>query len=351
MTLKAIRKNIDLLDSKILNMLNERMELALMAKRFKSDIEDKEREKQLLERVRMDATGLVNAGFIESIYTEIIKESKKVQQGDHKLIGFQGEHGAYSEVAARSWNNNLVSVPCKEFVGVFEGVSSGLYDYGMVPVENTLGGVVGQVNELFIKTDLHVVGAVDLPVHHCLLVLPGTDYRDIRVVYSHSQALTQCRKFIARNKLEPLPFYNTAGAAKMLAETTPKASAVIASKLCAALYNLEIIKENIEDFDGNNTRFFALSGKTNREDGNKCSIIFTTEHKAGTLFKVLEVFAKANINLTRIGSIPLEPGNYAFFLDFMGSNRDEAVLMVLERVKEMSNSLKLLGCYNEEKIE
>jgi len=350
MKLEAIRKNIDLLDSKILKLLNNRMELALMAKKVKSEIEDREREKQLLDRLQMDATGLINAAFIEKIYTDIIEESKKIQRGDHKLIGFQGEHGAYSEVASKSWDNTLISVPCKEFVGVFEGVSSGLYDYGIVPVENTLGGVVGQVNELLIKTDLHVVGAVDLPIHHCLLVVPGTGHRDIRVVYSHSQALTQCRKFIARNKLEPLPFYNTAGAAKMLAETTPKASAVIASKLCAGLYNLEIIKENIEDFEGNNTRFFVLSLEINREEGNKCSIIFTTEHKAGTLFRVLEVFAKENINLTRIGSIPIEPGNYAFFLDFMGSNRDDTVLMVLEKVEELSSSFKLLGCYNEIKV-
>ena len=350
MNLKEIRKNIDVLDSKMLKLLNDRMEQVLRAKKFKSQIEDREREKKLLDRIRRNSTGLINAEFIERIYTEIIKESKHLQQKDYKLIAFQGEHGAYGEAASREWNSGLIPMPCGEFAEVFEGVTSGLYDYGIVPVENTLGGVVGQVNELLIHTDLNVVGAVELPIHLCLLTLPGTDHREIRAVYSHPQALAQCRHFLARNKLEPVQYYDTAGAAKMLAEKRPKGSAAIASKLSAQLYDLEIIKENIEDLDRNMTRFLVLSKEENREEGNKCSIIFSTEHKAGTLFRVLEVFARENINLTRIESIPIEPGNYAFFLDFMGSNKHESVVKALGEAEEITSNLKLMGCYKERKV-
>jgi prephenate dehydratase/chorismate mutase/prephenate dehydratase len=136
----------------------------------------------------------------------------------------------------------------------------------------------------------------------------------------------------------------------MLMETRPKASAAIASKLAAGLYNLEILKENVEDLDRNLTRFIVLSRQNNPEDGDKCSIIFSTEHKAGTLFRVLEVFAKNNINLTRIESIPDEPGNYAFFLDFVGSNKDKNIIEALDEVKEITRSIRLMGCYKERKV-
>jgi prephenate dehydratase/chorismate mutase/prephenate dehydratase len=350
MSLDIIRKNIDRIDSKILNLLGCRMELALMAKKFKSQIEDIEREKKLLERIKRNSTGVINSEFLEKIYNEILRESKHLQKEDFKLIAFQGEHGAYGEIASERWNGDLVPIPCPGFSDVFEGVKTGSYDYAIVPVENTLGGVVGEVNELVINMDLYVVGAIELPIHHCLLALPGSDHREIRFVYSHSQALSQCRHFLARNKLEPVLYNDTAGAAKMLAEETPKMSAAIASKLAAGLYHLEIIKEDIEDLERNMTRFLVLSREESREAGDKCSVLFSTEHKAGTLFSVLEVFAKEHINLTRIESIPNEPGNYAFFLDFVGSNRDEKVLGAMERVHGMTTDFRFLGCYKERKI-
>ncbi|MCP4664734.1 MAG: bifunctional chorismate mutase/prephenate dehydratase [Deltaproteobacteria bacterium] len=350
MDLKKIRNRIDTLDSKILKLLNDRMELVLMAKKFKSRIEDSEREAELLDRIRKNATRLINADFMEKIYVEILGESKNLQQKEYELIAFQGEHGAFGEVASREWNGDLIPIPCNEFAQVFEGVGSGLYTYGMVPVENTLGGVIGQVNELLIHTDLHVVGAVELPIHLCLLAVPGADHREIRTVYSHFQALSQCRRFLERNKLEPVQYYDTAGAAQMIAEKRPKACAAIASRLAAELYDLEAIKENIEDLESNMTRFLVLSRKGSKEKGDKCSVIFSTEHKAGTLFSVLEVFAKKGINLTRIESNPNEPGNYVFFLDFLGSDQDPKVEKALEEVQDMTTSFKLMGCYKERKV-
>ena len=351
MSLEEIRKDIDLVDSKILKLLNHRMELVLMANKFKAQIEDKERERQLLERIKEILADLMKPEFTEKIYAEIIKESKNLQEKDYRLIAFQGEHGAFGEVASREWNSDLVPVPCSEFAEVFEGVKSGLYDYGIVPVENTLGGAVAEVNQLLINTDLKVVGAVRLPIHLCLLAVPGTDHREIRTVYSHPQALSQSRSFLSRNKLDPVQYYDTAGAASMLAEQMPKGAAAIANKLCAKLYHLDIVKENIEDLDKNITRFFVLSKEENKDDADKSSIIFSTAHKAGTLFSVLEVFADKEINLTRIESIPSDPGNYAFFLDFIGSNKDEKVLKALAQAKEIAANFKVLGCYKERIVE
>ena len=350
MNLQDVRNKIDRMDFQILKLLNTRMELALRSKKFKGKAEDLAREADVFENIRATSHDLIAPDFLEKLFKEIISESKRLQNMDFKLIGFQGEHGAYSEVASRMWNNDIVPMPCSEFTEVFEGVESGLYDYGIVPVENTLGGVVSRVNELLIGTNLLVVGAIKLSIHHCLLALPGTDHRELRVVYSHSQALEQCHQFLVRNRLEPVPYYDTAGAAKMLVERTPKASAAIASKLSAELYNLEIIKENIEDFDTNMTRFFILSKEESSKAGNKCSINFSTEHKAGTLFRVLEVFAKENLNLTRVESVPHRLGSYAFFLDFMGSKNEDRVVKALEEVEKITSNFRLMGCYEERTV-
>jgi prephenate dehydratase len=180
-----------------------------------------------------------------------------------------------------------------------------------------------------------------------LLATEATDYREIRVVYSHPQALAQCRDFLMRNKLEPRPYYDTAGAAKMLARENPKAAAAIASSLCAELYNLEIIKEGIEDGPSNSTRFLLLSKEPCADKGDKTSVIFAVAHEAGELFGVLKLFAEAKINLTRISSMPLrsDPSNYSFFLDFEGSQGDAKVAEVLEKMETMTISLKNLGSY------
>lgn len=351
MKLDDIRQNIDLIDSKLLKLLNDRFEQGLLARRFKDVIEDPGREKEILKKVLSAPHTLLEKALLEQIYGKIFAHSKKLQAQELTAIGFQGEHGAYSEEAVRHYNKNYVTIPCTTFNEVFAGVEKGLYDFGIVPVENTLGGNVGPVNELLINTDLKIAGAIDLPVHHSLMIVPGSDYRDIREVYSHSQALAQCRRFLARNNFIPVPYYDTAGAAKMLAEEKPRGAACIAGRLAAELYNLEVIKENIEDLSSNRTRFLLLSSAGYDERGSKCSIIFTTEHRSGTLFNVLKLFAEREINLTRIESIPNEPGDYSYFLDFDGSIKDPAVIETLEKAEDKTTGLKVLGCYNEVKVE
>jgi len=330
MDLKEIRKSIDATDYEIVKLLNRRLEYGLRLKRLKSNV--------------------VEPDFAEQIYLSIIGESKRVQEKGLKLVGFQGEHGAYSEVAAHAYGPGLISIPCPSFHEVFREVESGQLDFGIVPVENSIEGAVNEVNDLLVETSLRIAGEATIPIHHCLLALPEQDYRDLKTVYSHPQALGQCRDFISRHKLEARPFYDTAGAAIMLREQKPSATAVIASKLCADLYHLEILKENIEDNDSNRTRFVVLSREPSAGDGDKSSIIFSVAHRPGGLYSVLKVLSDADINMTRIESRPLrnDPGTYAFFVDLEGSDKDPKVAAALDAIGTSATSFKFLGCYKEQ---
>ena len=349
--LKAIRYGIDLIDSEIMGLLNRRMELAVRSRRFKSNISDPGREEQVLDNVKRLSHSLLRKEFSERLYRLIFDESKALQDQNLRLIGFQGEHGAYSEVASLAHDPSLMPVSCKEFIEVFDEVSAGQLDFGIVPVENSLEGAVTQVNDLLTETELVIVGEISIPVHHCLLALPETEYRDLKVVYSHPQALAQCRDFISRHRLEPRPFYDTAGAAKMLSDDRPEAAAVIANKLCAELYSLEIINENIEDHPSNSTRFIILAKQKADVPGDKCSIIFAVKHEAGALFNVLKRFSDARINLTRIESRPARNnlGSYVFFADFEGSDQDKRIVDALAAVKGEAMSYTFLGCYKSNK--
>lgn len=351
MNLKELRGKLDLIDSEIIKLLNARMEIALRTRKQKDDVSDSAREKQVLDKARKESVGLLRQEFSQKLFAEIISESKNIQEKNPLLVAFQGEHGAYGEMAVRQFAPDAVPISCTEFPEVFSAVEKGQLDMGLVPVENSLEGAVTQVNDLLVDTSLKIVGEINIPVHHCLLALPDTDYREIKVVYSHPQALAQCRGFVERNRLEPRPYYDTAGAALMLSNDRPKAAAAIASKLCAELYGLEVLKEDIEDHESNSTRFLVLSRENGGKKGNKCSIIFSTSHKAGALFEVLKAFNEAQINLTRIESRPIrgEPKKYAFLLDFQGSDEDAKVKAALESAKQHTAMFKFLGCYPEAK--
>ncbi|MGB5750316.1 MAG: prephenate dehydratase [Desulfobacterales bacterium] len=346
MKLNEISSKINKIDRELLVLLQERMGLALRSNKFRETGDDQS-EENVLERVNRMNLDLIKSSFSRQLLKTIIDESKRLQDEDRRLVAFQGEHGAYGEVASRKLVPAGAYIPCLEFIDVFRGVEDGHFDLGVVPVENSLEGAVTQVNDLLTTTDLKVIGEVKVVVNHCLLATEATDYREIRVVYSHPQALAQCREFLMRNKLEARPFYDTAGAAKMLARENPKAAAAVASALCAELYDLEIIKEGIEDGPSNSTRFLLLSRDASTEKSDKTSIVFAVAHEAGQLYGVLQLFAEAKINLTRISSMPLrsDPSNYSFFLDFEGSEEDSNVAQVLERMSKMTISLKNLGSY------
>ncbi len=345
--LNQLRKLIDDTDRRLLRLLDDRMQLAVRTGRLKTVVGDPGREEEVIRNVRARGFGLLGGAFLESVYRVILDESRALQEARPRLAAFQGERGAWSELAVRRLDPTLVAMPCREFRDVFATVADGAMDVGVVPVENSIEGAVGEVNDLLVETDLRIVAEVRVPIHHCLLVLPDTDYRELKVVYSHPQALGQCAAFLARHRLEPRPFYDTAGAARWLANERPQSAGVIASGLAAELFGLDIVKEGIEDHAANTTRFLALARAAQGRTGGKCSIVFVTPHRAGALLDVLQAFADEKLNLTRIESRPVrsDPGAFAFLLDFLGAEDDEHVGRALARLPDLTLTCKVLGFY------
>lgn len=344
--LAEVRARIDDTDRKLLRLLDERIELALRAGRLRTVTADPAREAQVLDNVRSAAYGLLSGDFVTMLYRGIIDEGKRLQAVRPGLAGFQGERGAWSEMACQAWDARLVPVPCRSFADVFDGVERGAFDRGVVPVENSLGGAVVDVADLLIARDLSVVGEVVVPVRQCLLALPGTPLSHLRTVYSHPQALTQCRAFLAANGLDAQPFYDTAGAARWLMFDGVRTAGVIASPLAASLYGLDVVADAIADDPANETRFVVISG-TPQAAGDKCSLVLTTEDRSGALAEALGVFAAHGINLSRIESRPtrLRPGTYAFLIDFLGGPDASEVQAALTALGAQCLSLKVLGFY------
>jgi prephenate dehydratase/chorismate mutase len=347
MDVQGMKKRIDLLDYRIVGLINERMELAVRVRKIGEALDVAGEQEAALERIRNSVRGMIRPEFADALFKGVLEESRLTEGKGLKLIGFQGEHGAFSEEASCRYDATLAPIPYHGFDEIFDDVRMGIIDYAIVPVENSLGGAVTPVNDLLIESDLKVVGEVVLPIHHCLLVLPDMDYRDLKIVYSHSRALAQCRTFISRHKIEARSYYDTAGSAKMLSEVRPESSGAIASRLCADLYHLEVLKENIEDHCSNFTRFNVISSRPAPEEGNKCSIAFTVRHEAGSLLDALKTFSDGGINLAKVDSRPArkDPKSYIFQLDFEGSDRDEKVIRALQRVEENALMFKFLGCY------
>lgn len=348
MDLSDIRKKIDSIDFEILKLLNSRMEYSLRTKKFKKGVTDEKREGEVIEYIQKHSQGLIEPDFCKGLFKQVIAEGKRLQSEDLRMIGFQGEHGSFSEEAAGIFDPGLICISCDEYHEVFEAVDSGLLHYAIVPAENTSGEALPDVHEFLVDRDLQISGEVKLPTRYCLLALSDTDPGEIRLAFSSRHALSQCQEYLTRRAFEGRPFYDEAGAAKMLLRERPKGSAAIAGRFAAEFYNLAILDEGIEDYHNNVTRFLILS-RSGGKDGNKCSIVFSTENKAGALFRILKEFAAEEINLTRIQSVLNrdDPGSYLFFVDFHGSTQDEPVQRALERVRGMTPLYKFLGCYPE----
>jgi prephenate dehydratase/chorismate mutase len=346
MELSGIRRRIDAIDCEIVALLKERLDLGLRAARRKAAVRDPGREADVLSRVRGAAARPCTPALAEELFRRVIDESCAAQEAGLRLVGFQGQHGAYSERAALAIDPECVPMPCVELSEVFAGVESGDLDAGVVPVENTVEGQVARVDEALAASTLCVAAEAILPIRHALLAPRGASHRELRVVYSHPQALGQCREFLARNGLEARPCYDTAGAARLVARDANPGTAAIAGARCAEIYDLEIIKDGIEDDPSNATRFVMIS-KAPAPRGDKCSLAFVTADAAGSLHAALGPFAAAGINLTRIASAPspLVPGNYLLSLDLEGSAADPRVAAAIEAVRAGAIRFRFLGCY------
>ena len=262
-------------------------------------------------------------------------------------IAFQGERGAYSEMAIMLNFPASTAIPLKTFYDVFETVKTYPNRMAVVPIENSIEGSVSETYDLLLQDKIYVSGEIFQRINHCLIV--NKEYKKIINVYSHPQALGQCRNYIQSKKLEPIPAFDTAGAVKFIKENKMMKSAAIASKRAAEIYDMEILEEGIEDKQNNFTRFFVISQQLVKKPSGKdrTSIIFALEHKPGSLYQVLKEFFRKSINLTRIESRPTKetPWEYYFYVDFDGHYNDEKVMLTLNRIKTQTKFFKLLGSY------
>ena len=266
-------------------------------------------------------------------------------------ISFQGERGAYSEAAAKSFFDEIETIPFATFAEVLENTSKGNSEYSILPVENSLEGSVGESYDLLYSTSLNVIGEIYHRVEHCLIGIGKLE--DVDTVYSHPQALGQCRKFIEEHNMKTIPTYDTAGSVKIVKELNKKNCACIASKTSSSIYNMPIMSENIANNSNNYTRFLILSKKESiQTENDKTSIIFSIKHEPGSLFRIIENFHKNNVNLTKIESRPTKSNTweYNFYVDFEGNAKNPKILEMLEKIKQESLFMKVLGSYHSAKL-
>ena len=278
-----------------------------------------------------------------------------------RRVSFQGERGAYSEAAAISFfGNEIETIPCPTFADALGTAEKGDANFwSILPVENSLEGSVGESNDLLLTTKLNAVGEIYHRVHHCLI---GTGtIADVDTVYSHPQALGQCRKFIQKNSLKTIPSYDTAGSVKIIKDLDKKNVACIASKNAAEIFDVPVIQEGIEDNANNYTRFLIFSRENNGQlthngsesENSKTSIIFSVKHEAGALYKIISEFYQNKINLTKIESRPDKntAWQYNFYVDFVGNQDDSSIKDMLEKLRNHSTFLKILGSYPAAKLD
>jgi len=264
-------------------------------------------------------------------------------------VTYQGEKGAYSEMAVyKFFGSKVEPVPCKDFREVFESVKTGVVPHGVVPIENSIEGSVNQNYDLFLAYDLKVCGEVAIKLAHVLIANPKTELENVKNVYSHPQALAQCRSYLEKHKWEIIPAYDTAGSVKIIKENNLTNAAAIASEKAADLYDMKILARNIADNPSNYTRFLVLGIEDAAPTGDdKTSIIFSAKHAPGTLYHALGEFATRNINLTRIESRPTKTTawQYNFYLDFEGHRTEKRCAEALEALEKYAIFMKILGSY------
>ncbi|MCD6600241.1 MAG: prephenate dehydratase [Dehalococcoidia bacterium] len=264
-------------------------------------------------------------------------------------VAFQGERGAFSEDAAiKLLGKDIDFLPCAHLRNVFQAVLKDDVSFGIVPIENSQAGSINEAYDLLLTYPLNIFAEVILRISHCLMALPGEKLADIKAVYSHPQALAQCEEFLTRLTTKIVPYYDTAGSAKMIKEKRYKKSAAIAGQRAADIYGLEILAPRIETNINNYTRFVAISReKAKPHEGSKTSLVFSVNHVSGALYKILGIFASRNINLTKLESRPSKskPWEYIFYVDFEDPIDNEIYRKAIKELHEEAAFVRILGSY------
>lgn len=268
-------------------------------------------------------------------------------------ISFQGDYGANSDMASRDMFPTMDPLPCQTFEDAFLAVENGEADLAMIPIENTIAGRVADIHHLLPESRLHIIGEYFMPIRFQLMVLPGVSRSEIRTVHSHIHALGQCRKIVRANGWKPVVAGDTAGAAKLVAETGDRSMAALAPRLAADLYKLDIVAENVEDTENNVTRFVVLSRdeKPIRREAEGdlivTTFVFNVRNIPAALYKALGGFATNGINMTKLESYQIGGKFIAtqFYADIDGHPDDANVKRALEELRFFSEKVRILGSY------
>lgn len=373
--LQEIRSEIDEVDRRLVELYLQRMNLTGQVADYKiangKKVFDKTREQEKLAAIQ----GMVDTPFekrgVRELFEHLMSMSRKrqyqmlLEKGisqklpfvpvdelptEHARIVFQGEEGAYAQMAMRQYFENTAgSYHVKTWRDAMEAIARGEADYAVLPIENSSAGIVSENYDLLVEYDNCIVGEQIIPIRHFLLGLPESSLDDVTQVYSHPQALMQCGRYLEEHRdWEKHSTINTAGAAKKVREDGSVHQAAIASALTADIYGLKILEENISDNSDNCTRFVIVSGKKIFvRDAGKISICFEIPHASGTLYHMLSHFIFNDLNMNKIESRPLGDRNweYRFFIDFEGNLRDAAVQNAIQGLMEEAENLKILGNY------
>jgi len=349
MSVAEHRQAIDRLDERIIELLNERTRhvLEIGAMKFKAgeEIYAPDRELAVFERLCKRNPGPITNDSLRAIYREVMSSALSLQKS--MTIAYFGPEATFTHQAAiRRFGSSLYYAPQKTIADVFNEVSKNRADYGVVPVENSTEGVVTHTLDMLVDSDLKIVSQIVLPIQHCLV---GKVKRsEIKRLYSHPQALGQCRGWIQKHlpEVEIIESSSTTRAAELV--RSDRKSAAIASSLAAERYRLKILERDIQDNSITPTRFLVLGRQCSPPTGrDRTSVMFSIVHEIGALHRALAPFRRFKINMTKIESRPSKrrAWEYYFFVDCDGHIHDERVATAVEQLSRHCNFVKVLGSY------
>lgn len=368
MDLKDLRNKIDDIDEDILELFVKRMDVCRGVARFKKEnnlpVLQGNREAELLERIRsLSPNGMENGSSV--LFTNIMDISKSIQQQEISAefalkpkkfspetacrIGCQGVSGSYQEQACRKLFGDKEITFFHGWEDVFEAVQSGEIDFGILPIQNTTAGSVAETYDLMRKYDFYIAARIQVEITHCLAVKNGTSFEDVKKVYSHEQALSQCSEFLRKNNLEKIHDVNTAAAAQRVLGSDEPVGA-ICSEACAEQYGLTILKKNIANVSPNYTRFICISKDFYApEKPETVSVSLAIPNTKGALYRLLTKFSVNDLNLDHIESKPILDGSFdvIFYLDFLGDVKDKLVGGLINELKNELPYFKFLGNYSD----
>ena len=272
-------------------------------------------------------------------------------QSAQNMIAFQGEYGAYSDLACRQCHPDMTTLPCRTFDDAFAAVREGHAKYAMIPIENSLAGRVADIHHLLPESGLHIIGEHYQRINHHLLALPGSKLEDVKEVYSHVHALNQCRDFLKQHGIKPVVAVDTAGSAKDISGSTDRTKGVIASALAGEIYGLQSLAADIEDAEHNTTRFVVMAQDPvipafDQEDV-VTSFVFRVRNVPAALFKALGGFATNGINITKLESYIVDGTFIAaqFYADCEAHPDSRDLKLALEELEFFTQNVKILGVY------